>query len=170
LPARAPDPTELLEQIRANWAFEHLLASVLVGAGVAGALAFLIGVGAGLIANSTIFAAAAAAFAKALKIAFLVFLIGFLSGVLVIAPLFRMLERAKRRSGWPYVVAALAIAIAGLALVSNLRGADIGFDVAAPVIASSLVISVLFSRRMRPMWRAAAKAEAEDAADPKRLQ
>ncbi len=164
MPQKTPDPAEIFEQIRANWAFEHLIVSVLAGAGVGGALTFLAALGGALITNGGIIAALGPALAKSVLIAVLIFLIGFLSGVLLIAPLFRALERAKRRSVWPYVAAALIIAGLALALVSNVRAAHpVGPGVAAPVLTASVVIAVLFARRMRPLWRAAEKAElAED--------
>ena len=162
---------EIFEQIRANWAFEHLIVSVLTGAGVGGVLTFAIALGSVTISGALAASGIAAIFVKALLVTFLIFLAGFLSGVLIVAPLFRALEKAKRRSIWPYVAAFLAIAAAGLLLVSNMRGsASVGLDVAIPVMAASVVIAFVFARRIKPLWRAAERAEAETANERKRLQ
>lgn len=171
MPSRQPDPGDFVEQIRANWAFEHLIAAVLAGAAIGGVLAFVWNLIDAFAAGQALAGALAASLTTGLLIAFLIFLIGFLSGVLVIAPLFRMFERTKRRSMWPYVVASLAIAAVALAFGSGLRGPPgVSLSVAVPVMISSLVIAVLFARRVRPLWRAAEKAEAEEAAqEPKRL-
>lgn len=169
MPREQPDPEDVLEQIRTNWAFEHLIVAVLTGAGVGGTLTFLWTLAAAF-SGASIGAVLASALTTGLLTAFLVFLIGFLSGVLVIAPLFRAMERMKRRSVWPYVAAFLVIAAAALALASGFRG-PVGPNVAAPVIISSIVIAVLFARRMRPLWRAAERAELEEGEQaPKRLQ
>lgn len=167
-----PDPGEIVEQIRANWAFEHLIVAVLTGAGVGGALTFVWNLIAAVMSGVAIAATLLSALTTGVLVAFLIFLIGFLSGVLVIAPLFRAMEKMKRRGAWPYVAASLIIAAVALALGSSLRGPPgVGPDVAAPVMIASLVIAVLFARRMRPLWKAAEQAEAGEAAQaPKRLQ
>lgn len=170
MPHRKQDPADIIEQIRTNWAFEHMIVAVLTGAGVGGALTFLTALGGALLSHAGLGPALGPAFVKAVLVAFLVFLIGFLSGVVIVAPLFRAMERARRRSVWPYAVALLAIAAVALALASNLSGpAGVGPGVVMAVVASSVVIAVLFARRMRPLWRAAEKAEAEAADDLKML-
>ncbi len=164
------DRAEFFEQIRTNWAFEHLIVAVLTGAGLAGMLTFAVAFATVLFSGGGLGGAFAASFFQALVVTFLVFLIGFLSGVLIIGPLFRALEKQKRRTALPYVAASLAIAIAALALIANMRGVGaLSVNIAAPVIISSVAIAVIFARRLKPLWDAAEKAEAETLPPVKKL-
>ena len=160
---KPPDQEALLEQLRANWAFEHLLVAVLTGTGVAAVLTLLFAAVSGFISGGALMPVLVGAAAKSMIVAFVVFLVGFLSGVLVVAPMFRRLERAKRRGVGPYIAASLMIAVAGLLLAGNLRGVAPSMGVSAPVIISSIVIAVLFARRVQPLWRASEQAEREAA-------
>jgi hypothetical protein len=161
---RQRDPADFFEQIRANWAFEHLIVAVLSGAGLAGALTFALSIATALFSGASLGAAFAASFFKALVVCFLVFLIGFFSGVVAVWPLYRLLKGANRRTPWPYMGAAVAIAMAALFLVANMGGPGaVSVSVAAPVIISSIAIALIFARRVKPLWDAEEKAEAEAA-------
>lgn len=166
----APTPAEaneaLVEQIRANVAFEHAVVSVLVGAGLCGVLKFAISFVLDLVAGAGLFNAIGAAGFSALVIMLLYFLIGFAAGAVVIAPLFRILEKSKRRSGGPYGAAALAVAGLALIIIGALPAAPgPTLSAVAAVILATIATSVLFARRMTPHWAAAeAEERAKDAA------
>ena len=155
----------LLEQLRANAAFEHIAVAVLAGAGICGALVFVLQLGLRIADGVSITSAALPAVFAALVFTLLFFLIGFAAGAVIITPLFGFLEKTKRRSGWPYGAAALGVAVAALIIASALPGLSApGVVSTVSVIASSIATSVIFSRRMKPFWIAAAAEEARAAA------
>jgi hypothetical protein len=163
-----PAANEIYAQIRANVAFEHMVAAVLAGAALAGAGLLLVN-GASLLAKGAFGPAAALDITVgALTAAFLTFLIGFFAAVLIGLPLFLALERAKLRSLWPYLLAALIVNYAALALLTgepDLVRAPAG----AIALLPGLVIALIFGARIRPLWRAAAREEAEREANIVRL-
>ncbi|MEM8772519.1 MAG: hypothetical protein AAGD92_12795 [Pseudomonadota bacterium] len=169
-PLTREDEARLIEQLRANIAFEHIAVSVLVGAGVAGALSFVanIALDAGLGGSVSILLATA--FVRALITMFLVFLIGFFAGVAVMTPLFRAMEKAKRRSIPPYVAAAFAIALVALFLA----GAFPGGSAPGPAgwvasLAGAGAMVFVFAQRIRSLWAAADRAETQDQSSPQAL-
>ena len=152
----------LAEQIRANVAFEHIAVAVLAGAGVCGAAIFFLQLALSIANGVGITAAALSAIFAALVFALLFFLVGFAAGAVIVTPLFRLLENAKRRSGWPYGAVALAVAMSALIIAGALPGVDApGLASIVAVIGASIATSVIFARRMKPLWIA---AEAEDRA------
>lgn len=158
---RLVDPeTQLIEQIRVNVAFEQMIFSVLVGAVLGGALTLLLNLGASLLGGVS-FSGVIAALLETLLVSFLIFLVGFFSSIAVGAPLFMAMEKNKRRNIWPYLAAAMAIAVVAFAFSAG--GLPVAGDLTPRVVVAifvpALVIALMFSRGMRPHWRAAQKAE-----------
>lgn len=158
---------ELIDQVRVNVAFENMVAAVVAGAVAGGAMTFIIKL-AGVIFPDFSFGALLAAFLETLLTAFLIFLIGFISSVALGAPLFRLLEKRKQRALWPYLLAALAIAIAVfVAVVRGVPGPeDVRLETVTAIFAPAIIIALIFARQMAPHWRAAEKAEREAADGP----
>ncbi len=157
----------LAEQIRANVAFEHIVVAVLAGAGACASMIFVLQLVLSLADSVGILAAAFSAILSALVYGLLFFLIGFAAGAVIVTPLFRLLENAKRRSGWPYGAAALGVAGAALIVAGALPGVEApGFASIVAVIAASIVTSLIFARSMKPLWVAAAAEEAQAASAP----
>lgn len=167
----APSPNDgreaLVEQIRANVAFEQIVVSVLAGAGVC-SLAFLaLRVGALIVGGSLSMSTLLSAAFGAIVFAFLFFLVGFAAGAAIVTPLFRMLEKSRRRSGWPYGAAAIAVAFLSLTIASALPAAQApGVTAIISVIGATIVTSVIFARLMAPHWAAAEAEERRAAATP----
>ncbi len=166
-PSTAEANEALIEQIRANVAFEHIVVSVLAGAGVCSAILLTLRVGALLITGSLSVSTLLSALFASVVFLFLFFLVGFAAGAAIVTPLFRALEKSRRRSGWPYGAAALGVAAASLIAATAVPAAQ-GPSLAAvvSVIAASIVTSIIFARRMAPHWAAAEAAEREAAAAP----
>ena len=137
-----------VDQIRVNIAFEQMVVSVLTGAFVGGALTFLLNV-AGVFLDGFSFAALLTAILQTLLVAFVIFLVGFFSSVVIGAPLFVALEKRKRRNVWPYLAAAIAVAI--ISFAAAVRGLPEARDFTLATWAGG----------MRPHWQAAELAEAE---------
>lgn len=155
-----PNAEQVFSQVRANIAFEHMLVAALTASVACGALKLF----AGLVSYALhgwslggLFSAAYGAFAFAC----MSFLVGFFAAVVAGLPLFLALERAKLRKTWPYVVAAFfiecvtALIAAGGALTFDDLLANGRWMIFLPGVAAA----VLFGRRMRPLWRAAERAE-----------
>lgn len=153
---------ETLDQVRVNIAFENMVVAVLAGAGAGGAMTFLVRLAAGVLQDFS-FTVLLSVFLETLMTAFLIFLIGFISCVLLGAPLFRLLEKRKQRAPWPYLAAALAVSVVVLLAASRgLPGPeDIHIETLTAIFAPAIIIALTFSRQMRPHWRAAERAEAE---------
>ena len=151
-----------VDQIRVNIAFEQMVVSVLTGAFVGGALTFLLNV-AGVFLDGFSFAALLTAILQTLLVAFVIFLVGFFSSVVIGAPLFVALEKRKRRNVWPYLAAAIAVAI--ISFAAAVRGLpearDFTLATCAAIFVPTLVFALMFARGMRPHWQAAELAEAE---------
>jgi hypothetical protein len=165
---RVNEPASLtIDQIRGNIAFEQMVVAVLTGAfsGAAMILALkvieMIGQGFSLEALLTV--ALETAF-----VAMLIFLTGFFASIVLGAPLFAALEQRKRRTFWPYLVAALAAAIIAFAFsVGGLPTlADLRLETLLAIFAPAIIIALTFARLMGPHWRAAERAEAAAAAEP----
>lgn len=157
----------LVEQIRANVAFEQIVVSVLAGAGVC-SLAFLaLRIGALIVGGSFSMSTLLSAAFAAIVFAFLFFLIGFAAGAAIVTPLFRMLENSRRRSGWPYGAAAIAVAVMSLIIAGALPAAQApGATAIISVIGATIVTSIIFARLMAPHWAAAEAEERRAAAAP----
>ena len=170
-PTTAEAREALVEQIRANVAFEHIVVSVLVGASLCGALAFALHLAVAVFGGGVSFSTLLAVIVAALILAFLFFLIGFAAGAVIVTPLFRALEKAKRRSGWPYGAAAIGVAVLSLIAADAMPGAaGPGVVGAVSVVTASLATAILFARRMEPLWAAARAEEAAEAAQTGPLQ
>ncbi len=156
---------ETLDQVRVNIAFENMVVAVIAGAAAGAAMTFLVRLVVGVVSDFS-FSALLSVFLETLMTGFLIFLIGFISSVAVGAPLFRLLEKRKQRSLWPYLFAALAVAVvAFLAASRGLPGPEnFRIEALTAIFAPAAIIAVIFSRQMRPHWRAAERAEAETAA------
>lgn len=160
---RSKDTTqEVLDQVRVNVAFENMVYSVLAGAAAGGAMTFVVKL-AGVLFPDFSFAALLTAVLETLLTTFLIFLTGFISCVALGAPLFRLLEKRKQRTLWPYLFAALAIAI--VVLIAAARGLpgpqDLRLETLTAIFAPAIVMALIFSHQMRPHWRAAERAERE---------
>lgn len=167
MPAGKDITQETIEQVRVNVAFEEMIVAVLTGAGAGAAMTLALNVF-GLMTRGFIMAGLLSAVLDAMLVGFLVFLVGFGASVAIGAPLFVVLEKRKRRNVWPYLAAALGVAIsayffasAGLPATEN-----VGPGAVAAIFAPAVIIAVMFARLMQPHWRAAEKAEREAAAGP----
>ena len=148
------------DQIRLNVAFEQSVLSVLTGAAIGGALSLVVDLFV-VLGTGLSFMQLVSTLVAALTASFLIFLAGFISSILVVAPLFLTLERAKKRILWPYPLAALLIAFLIMTVLHGQFPLVSDFDIEAvmTVILPALIIGVLFARRMRPYLIAAARAE-----------
>ncbi len=169
LPAK--DRTQdTLDQIRVNVAFENMVVAVLAGAGAGGVMTLLVTLAGVLVADFS-FAALLAAVLGALLVSFMIFLVGFFASVALGAPLFKLLEKRKQRAPWPYLIAALAMAV--VATMVSARGIpgpdDLHIETLTAIFAPAVLIAFIFARNMRPHWRAAERAERE-AANPNILR
>lgn len=150
----------LLRELRANAAFEHMAVAVLSGAALCGALYAGLHLGLAIIANRVALDTVFTVVFGGLIVSFSTFFIGFLAGVVVVAPLFKSMEKNRRRSVWPYLAASLGVAIIALTGAANLPGQRFSMLTAIPVFSASALIAFIFARRMQPVW-AAAEGEEE---------
>jgi uncharacterized membrane protein HdeD (DUF308 family) len=104
-------------------------------------------------------------FLETLMASFLIFLVGFFASVAVGAPLFIALEKRKRRNMWPYLAAAIGVAIASFLFANGgLPGPGAGDLVTVvSIFVPAIVIALTFARLMKPHWRAAERADARSA-------
>ncbi len=156
------DEQATIDQIRINVAFEEMVVSVLAGAGVGGALTFVLSLARTLMGGFS-FLNLTTLFLESLLVSILIFLIGFGASVIFGASLFAALEKRKRRNVWPYLGAATGVAIAVFVLLAiGVPGAGtIDLKAFTAIFTPALVVAFVFARRMQPHWRAAEKAEAE---------
>jgi len=156
------DDSDLLyARIRTRLVFEHLVTSVLFGALISASVYLLAFVSIDLITLKFGFATLFSAIFYAVYFAFIVFLTGFLSAIVVGIPLFELLEKRKLRKAWPYFVAAVIVEVSFFALVTGKAPiiADLPLLTTVTVLAPGIIIITLFTRRMLPVWRQAEKAE-----------
>jgi hypothetical protein len=159
------DPDKVFSEVRANIAFEHMIVAVLIAAAVSGAALFLLNAffliakGAGSVSGVLSLGF------NAVYFTFIAFLIGFLAAVVVGLPLFLALEKMKLRKVWPYVVAAILIEYAALSVRQGrvLMIDDLALPAGAVFFLPGILAAYLFGRRMRPIWRAAERAESQPA-------
>ncbi|WDI31807.1 hypothetical protein PUV54_01225 [Hyphococcus flavus] len=152
---------QLAEQIRVNVAFEQMIVAVLAGAFAGGGLVFIIQFGAFVLSGGMTLSGFVNVFLETLLAGFLIFLVGFFSSVAIGAPLFMALEKRKRRNLWPYLAAAMGVALATIVFRAGGLPAqgDLTLMTLAVVIVPALIIALTFARLMKPHWRAAEKAE-----------
>lgn len=149
---------EVWRRIRAHVAFEHMIAAVLMGALLSAAALFLLNNFFLLAEGAWNVGAFGGTVFSALRLAMLVFLIGFGAAVAVGVPLFQFLERIRMRRAWPYALAALAVEYAAFWVVVGRH--PFGEPPATFLFfAPGLLIAWLFVRRIRPVWRAAEHVE-----------
>jgi len=153
---------QTLDQIRVNIAFEKMVTSVLTGAALGGALTLLLEL-IGVVLSGFSFGGLLVAVLNTVLASFLIFLVGFFASVAIGAPLFISLEKNKRRNVWPYLAAAIAVAIVSFVLsVGGLpAAADFNLGIVARIFVPAIFVALMFARMMAPVWRAAEKAEAE---------
>lgn len=151
------EPETLYAQIRANIAFEHMVAAVLIAAALSGGVVFLLSLAEAIVSERLGYSALFDAFFAAIQFSFFAFLIGFFSVVAVGLPLFLALEKIKLRKVWPYVAAGAAIEIVAAGFV--IRRIPLAVDFVsfenAPLLLPGLLAALLFGRRMKPLWREA---------------
>ncbi len=153
------EQSQILDEVRVNLVFEHMIVSVLTGAFAGAALVFLFALFGVLSHGGFSLYFLLTAVLKTMLAGFLIFLVGFFASVVVLTPLHRVLEKSRRRHVWPYAAAIVGVAAAGLAgmkVLPLVGGLDLSSVVA--VLTSSLVTAFEFGRRMRPVWRAADRA------------
>ncbi|WP_375206614.1 hypothetical protein [Hyphococcus sp.] len=155
------DEQAVIDQVRINVAFEEMVLAVLAGALAGGGLAILLALPELLSGLSLTLLVSI--LLECLFVSILIFLVGFGASVLFGAPLFAALEKRKRRNVWPYLGAALGVALAAFILLAIAFPSVVGVSLktGAATVVPALVIAAVFSRRMQPHWRAAEKAEAE---------
>ncbi|MEQ8176947.1 MAG: hypothetical protein RIC52_00015 [Amphiplicatus sp.] len=158
---------ELVAQIKAHIAFEHMLVSVLIGAGVSAAALFVVNNAVSLAKGGWSLAIFLATGLDAVWFAFVVFLVGFGAVVAVGVPLFLALEKVPYRRLWPYILAAVILQYAAHALIF---GPPPLFEKPATflIFAPGLLMAGLFWRRIQPLWRAG-KMENEAPKPPLRI-
>ncbi|MEO1136296.1 MAG: hypothetical protein AAFW68_06750 [Pseudomonadota bacterium] len=158
---------QTIEQIRVNVAFEAMIVAVLTGAAAGAVMTLAINLF-GLMTRGFIMAGFLSAVLDAMLVGFLVFLVGFGASVAIGAPLFVVLEKRKRRNVWPYLAAAIGVAIGAYFFAASGLPAteEMGIGAVAAIFAPAAIIAVMFARLMKPHWRAAEKAEREAAAGP----
>ncbi len=156
------EQAETAEQVRTNIAFEHMVFAVLAGAFVGGTATLFFGIGSAVIRNAFSMSVLVSVLLNTLLVSFLIFLVGFFTSLVVGAPLFSALEKTKRRNLWPYLGAALAVAIIVIAVIyGGIPVADdFSFGIVLGVVLPAVVIAFSFVRSMQPHWRAADKEEA----------
>ena len=144
---------QVVEQIRVNIAFEQMVVGVLAGAFSGAGIAFLLNIVAALSSGAFI-AALLTGVLNALLTGFLIFLVGFFASVLIGAPLFTVLEKRKRRNVWPYLAAALGVAIASLVVVVG-GVPDLSLSTASALaitVFPAVIVAFVFGRGMQPHW------------------
>lgn len=152
-------------QLRGNLAFEHMVMSVLIAAAISAGAVLLVAAGEHIMMGRPVLAAAGGAFFAALRFGAVAFIVGFFAAVSIGLPLHRALERAKIRSVWPYVAMGLLLELiaAGFALKRTPVLDDFLAIENAPLLLPGVLAALLFGRRMRPLWKAAERAEESSA-------
>lgn len=157
----------MVAEIRANIVFEKLLLAVLSVAAATGAAHFAFGLIWRASAVGVSFSGFIAALIGALTYAGFFFIAGFGISVALGVPLFRALEKAKYRKAWPYIAASF---VAGFVLLAFAGKAP---SVEAPAriihLLPGVAVAALFARNMRPLWRAADRADENPAPNVFRL-
>lgn len=149
--------TELAGRLRANIVFETMLASVVYVAAAGGAVYFAAGAfwrfGASAFSAGSLFNALydAAAFT------FTFFLSGFAFSLAIGIPVFHLSEKMKLRAAWPYFAASFGASFVFLALLG--RTPSIEAPLNTLYLIAPIAATILFARKMKPIWRAAEKSE-----------
>jgi len=160
-PTEHASAQQVYSHVRARVAFEQMVLSVLHGALLSAALVFAVRILAGLFGLNFGFVSFLTIITITLTYAFVVFLTGFLSAVIVGVPLFQLLEARKFRQAWPYFAAAIFVELVFWLLVRGGFPDFVSLPIATSVslVAPGVIIAALFARRMGPVWRQAENAE-----------
>ncbi|MFQ5563739.1 MAG: hypothetical protein ACE5FO_09240 [Parvularculaceae bacterium] len=151
---------EVINHVRANIAFEQMVAAVLYGAFACGGVRLVLAVLSVLVGGAS-FLGILDAVIDTLLYAFLIFLVGFSAAVVIAIPLFLTLEKRRYRKPWPYLIAAIIVELVFFFVVQG----DIAVLIDAPLahaiawLAPAPVIAVLFGRFMKPLWRQAERSD-----------
>jgi len=138
--------------------------SGLTGAAAGSAILLVVELGAMFAAAGFSFPSLLNLFMMLLQFSFTIFLIAFISSIVIVAPLSLMLERVQYRKAWPYYAVALAIVSGALVLIKG----RIDFVGVLTMRDVALFIAV-FVRRMKQYRRAAADEEARAPDNMRRL-
>jgi len=154
------DQAQIAQEIRANVAFEQLIGSLVSGAAIGGGIFFALTFAGLLFGGALSLSTLLSLLLNSLMAVLSIFLIGFIAGVIIVTPLFKALEKAKRRNAWPYIAASIGVCVFSLVALANLpRAPAPDVAVVISVFAAGLFISFDFGRRMTSFWRAAERAE-----------
>lgn len=148
---------ELAGRLRANIVFETMLASVLYVTAAGGAAFFVGGVIWRLAASAAAVSGVFYSLFDAVAFAFTFFLSGFAFSLAIGIPVFRLSEKMKLRAAWPYFAASFGVSFIFLALLG--RTPSIAAPQNALYLIAPIAATVLFTRKMKPIWRAADKSE-----------
>jgi len=157
-----PEPTEeqerIAREVRASLAFEHMIAAAVTGAAASVGGALVIDLGRLVVEASLSLTALLQALLQSLGVGVLVFLLAFASSIVVLTPLYIVLEKNRVRKIWPFYLAAAAVQFGVLAML----GAAPGFEAPWRVVylLPGFLIVHMFGRRIVPLWRAADLAAA----------
>jgi hypothetical protein len=150
-----------ISEIRANIAFEHMLVAMLTAAAASGGASLFLDLGSALFGGRFGFGPLFSSLWHAISFACIAFLVGFLAIVVAGLPLFLALERIKLRKVWPYVVAAIVIEliVAGVFAGGVPMLADFARGGRWLFFLPGVLAAILFGRSIKPLWRAAERAE-----------
>ncbi|MCB2112480.1 MAG: hypothetical protein KDD85_02910 [Parvularculaceae bacterium] len=156
---RKPDEENLFAEIRANIVFEKMIVSILIATGLSAAAHFLLALAVRISAGGISIEAIGSLILNAIFFAAFFFLAGFAASVAIGIPLFKILEKSKFQKAWPYCAAALAVSFLILLAAGSPPSIEAPWRVL--LLAPGLAAALLFARRMRPFWEAAARRERE---------
>ena len=150
--------------IRTRLVFEELVGSVFFGALFCGCVYFAASIVVAFTGDGIGFSIFLNLLFDSIYFSFLVFAVGFLCSVLVGIPLFNFLEKKKYRFAWPYFLAATAISLLFFWLATGkvFQLFDQSLLTHISILLPGPLISVLFARRMQPIWYDAERAERAD--------
>lgn len=148
---------ELAGRLRANIVFETMLASVLYVTAAGGAAFFAGGVIWRISASAFSVGGLFIAIFDAVAFAFTFFLSGFAFSLAIGIPLFRWSEKVKLRAAWPYFAASFGASFVLLALLGRTPSVEAPLN--ALYLLAPIAATVLFARKMKPIWRAAERSE-----------
>jgi len=151
------DNDRVIASIRTNIVFEKMIASVVTAAALSGLAHFVIALGMRIAAGALSLGGFGNALYASLSFVMLFFLGGFATSLAIGIPMFRMMERAKLRAAWPYCLAALAASF--IVLAASGMTPSVEAPANALFLIPGLAAAVLFTRKMRPFWLAAARAD-----------
>ena len=148
---------DVIDEIRINVVFEKFLYSTLTGAALSAALFFAYAIADQMLTNGISVYVIFNSIGRALSAAAFVFLSGFLASVVVVAPIFKFMERTKRREPTVYYAAAVACFIIFILAKSAIDGGRIPAPATLVIVAITVTfIARNFVQALLPLWRALA--------------